>query len=269
MTVRVGLTLPSFVEDPDIPIAVARAAEAAGIDGVFAYDHLWRGDPPRRRPALECFTLLGAVGAETSRVSIGSLVARATLRPPATLAHAFTTLRRIAGSRVIAGIGSGDSQSRAENEAFGLRFGTMAERVAALHDAVRAVRADAHEIWVGGRAAQVREIVAIADGWNAWGANPGAYAAEVELVRELAPNAVVTWGGLVALGADDHAARDKANGRSASAGTLVGSPASVAQLLQPYVELGARWLVLGPIDSSELANAQLVGAVAERLRQEQ
>ena len=66
VSVRVGLTLPSFVEDPEIPIAVARAAEAAGLDAVFVFDHLWRGDPPNRRPALECFALLGAVAAETS-----------------------------------------------------------------------------------------------------------------------------------------------------------------------------------------------------------
>ena len=54
MTVHVGVTLPSFVDDPEIPIAVAHAAEAAGLDGVFVYDHLWRGDPSNRRPALEC-----------------------------------------------------------------------------------------------------------------------------------------------------------------------------------------------------------------------
>ena len=81
VSVRVGLTLPSFVDDPEIPIAVARAAEAAGLDGVFVFDHLWRGDPPNRRPALECFALLGAVAAETSRIHVGTLVARATLRP--------------------------------------------------------------------------------------------------------------------------------------------------------------------------------------------
>ena len=68
VSVRVGLTLPSFVEDPEIPIAVARAAEAAGLDAVFVFDHLWRGDPPKRRPALECFALLGAVAAETTRI---------------------------------------------------------------------------------------------------------------------------------------------------------------------------------------------------------
>ena len=41
---KVGLTLPSFVEDPEIPIRVAREAEAAGVDGVFVYDHLFRLD---------------------------------------------------------------------------------------------------------------------------------------------------------------------------------------------------------------------------------
>ena len=61
MTVKVGVTLPSFVDDPEILIRVAMAAEQAELDGVFVYDHLWRGDPPNRRPALECFSMLGAV----------------------------------------------------------------------------------------------------------------------------------------------------------------------------------------------------------------
>ena len=74
--VRVGITLPSFRDDPEIPIAVAVAAEEAGVDGVFAYDHLFRiAADGHLRPALECTTLLGAVAAETSRVALGTLVA--------------------------------------------------------------------------------------------------------------------------------------------------------------------------------------------------
>src|SRR5262245_33607766 len=167
--VKVGMTLPSFVDDPETPIAVARAAEEAGLDAVFVYDHLWRGNPPNRRPALECFALLGAIAVETTRIQVGTLVARATLRPAATLANAFFTAQRVSGGRLIAGIGSGDSESRAENEAFGLPFGTMGDRVAALHDAVRAANDGDFPVWVGGRAAQVREIVPLADGWNGWG----------------------------------------------------------------------------------------------------
>ena len=40
--VRVGLTLPSFQTEPDKVLVVARAAEDAGLDGVFLFDHLFR-----------------------------------------------------------------------------------------------------------------------------------------------------------------------------------------------------------------------------------
>ena len=57
---KIGLTLPSFVTDPDVPLVVARAAEAAGLDGVFVYDHLFRRAPsgvrrPRRFPKSRRF----------------------------------------------------------------------------------------------------------------------------------------------------------------------------------------------------------------------
>jgi alkanesulfonate monooxygenase SsuD/methylene tetrahydromethanopterin reductase-like flavin-dependent oxidoreductase (luciferase family) len=265
--VRVGLTLPSFVEDPEIPIAVARAAEAAGLDAVFVFDHLWRGAEPNRRPALECFALLGAVAAETTRVQVGPLVARATLRPPATLANCLRTAQRVSGGRLIAAIGAGDSESRAENEAFGLPFGTMEERVAALHDAVRAASDGDFPVWVGGHAAQVREVVAVADGWNGWGGPPDEFAGDVALVREVAPDATMTWGGLVLTGDDEAAAQAKAVGRALSADVLVGGPAHLAEQLRAFVDRGAEWVILGPIDASNPDNAAPLARVRELLQQ--
>jgi alkanesulfonate monooxygenase SsuD/methylene tetrahydromethanopterin reductase-like flavin-dependent oxidoreductase (luciferase family) len=244
--VKIGVTLPSFVDDPEIPISVARAAEEAELDAVFVYDHLWRGDPPDRRPALECFVLLGAVAAETTRIAVGTLVARATLRPPATLANAFDTAQRVSGGRLVAGIGSGDSQSREENEAFGLPFGTMADRVAALHDAVRAVQGRGFPVWVGGHAAQVREVVAVADGWNGWGRSPERFAAEAALVRDLAPAATITWGGL-------------ARPHDEGVGGLTGR-------LGAYAQAGAEWLIVAPVDAWNPANAALLGEVRTELR---
>jgi hypothetical protein len=241
VTIHLGLALPSFVEDPEIPIEVARAAEAAELDGVFVYDHLWRGDPPNRRPALECFALLGAVAAETTRLHVGTLVARASLRPPATLANSFATAQRVSSGRVIAGIGSGDSQSRGELEAFGIEFGSMADRVNALHDAVRAAAGNGFPVWVGGRAVQVREIVTIADGWNSWDTDADAFAAQGAQIRELSPDATLTWGGL-------------ARPREEGAGPL-------ADRLWPYIEAGATWIIIGPIDSSDPANADVLGQV--------
>jgi len=80
----------------------------------------------------------------------------------------------VSGGRLIAGIGAGDSQSRAENEAYGLEFGTLIDRVTSLHDAVRAASGNGYPVWVGGHVAQVREIVAVADGWNFVGHRPRA-----------------------------------------------------------------------------------------------
>ena len=73
---RVGVTLPQFRHDAEAAIAVARRAEAVGIDGVFVFDHLWPLGQ-RMRPALHSLTLLGALAAETETVSMGPLVARA------------------------------------------------------------------------------------------------------------------------------------------------------------------------------------------------
>ncbi|HEX5096017.1 MAG TPA: LLM class flavin-dependent oxidoreductase [Acidimicrobiia bacterium] len=245
MTLKVAVTLPSFVEDPEIPLAIARAAEDVELDAVFVYDHLWRGDPPNRRPALECFALLGAVAAETERVGVGTLVARATLRPPATLCNAFATVQRISNGRLLAAIGAGDSQSRAENEAFGLDFGTMAERIDALHGAVRATRGHGYPVWVGGIAAPVREIVTIADGWNRWGGTPEEFVAEAKLVREVAPDAVLTWGGL---------AKPREEGVDA-----------LAARLTPFVDAGAKWIIIGPVDSSNPENVPVLGELRARL----
>jgi alkanesulfonate monooxygenase SsuD/methylene tetrahydromethanopterin reductase-like flavin-dependent oxidoreductase (luciferase family) len=244
---KIGLTLPSFVEDPEIPIRVARAAEDAELDAVFVFDHLWRGEPPNRRPALECFTLLGAVAAETTNIRVGTLVARATLRPSATLANAFATAHRVSNGRLLAAIGSGDSQSRSENEAFGLDFGTMAQRIDALHNAVRAASGRGFPVWVGGHAKQVREVVAVADGWNGWGGEPDEFAAQAAMVREIAPTATLTWGGL---------ARPRQEGAD-----------GLANRVRPYAEHGAEWLIIGPIDSSNAENAGVLGEVRDRLRQ--
>ena len=127
--VRLGLTLPSFREEVEPLLEVAAAAEAAGLDGVFAYDHLFRyGADGEVRPALEFTATLGALAASTEGITIGSLVARATLRPPAVLANTFDTARRIAGDRVVAGIGAGDAESRDEMETFGYPFGTESSR---------------------------------------------------------------------------------------------------------------------------------------------
>ncbi len=272
---KVGITLPSFRDDPEIPIAVAVAAEAAGVDGVFAYDHLFRvAADGTKRPALECTTLLGAVAAETSEVALGTLVVRTTLRPPATLGVALDTVQRVSGGRLLAAIGAGDSESRAENESYGLGFGTQAERIASLDATVTELADRGYPVWVGGSAAHIGALAARSDGWNRWGADPTTFASEAEQVRGLAAAAgrdpdelTFSWGGLVVLGVTDEQADAKAERLGAGSGVIVGGPQRVAEGLRTYAELGAEWVIIGPIDSSDPENATRLGElVAPALR---
>jgi alkanesulfonate monooxygenase SsuD/methylene tetrahydromethanopterin reductase-like flavin-dependent oxidoreductase (luciferase family) len=259
--VKLGLTLPSFVEDPEIPLVVARAADAAGLDGVFVYDHLFRLEGGTRRPALEGVSLLGAVAAATSKVAVGSLVFRAWLRPPASLAAAIATAVRIAPGRTIAAIGAGDSQSREENESFGLGFGTMQDRVEALRAAVMAAQDAGARLWVGGHAKSVREVAAVqAHGWNAWGGDVDQFASQVEETRAMGarPDFECTWGGLLVLAEDDARARAKAERLGASDQVIVGGPATVAAALARYGAVGADWVIVAPLDSRDPENVHLL-----------
>lgn len=265
---RLALTLPSFVEDPEIPLAVARAAEASGLHGVFVYDHLFRlTESGNMRPALECGALLGAVATETRRISVGTLVARATLRPPAVLAGMLDTALRIAGPRLLVGLGAGDEQSRPEMETFGFAFGSEMDRVMALRRTLRAVRDRGYPIWVGGRARHIGLVTAEgADGWNRWGASASTFARELDEVRSLverlgrAPAAFTpSWGGLILLAENEQAVVAKRERFNPGPNVLVGGPERVAEGLRAYLDAGARWLTVGAIDSSDPENATILG----------
>lgn len=281
--VRVGLTLPSFQSDPERVLTVARAAEDAGLDGVFLFDHLFRqrGDAAdaERRPALELLTMTAAVAAATERIMVGTLVARATLRPPGTTRAAFDTLARIAPGRIIAGLGGGDDDSLAEDTAFGVLppgadYG--AHRIARLEATVEALVQREYPVWVAGRSpAALRLAAARADGWNHWGSERPAFAAAVDRLRSEVAKAdrdpdtfTYTWGGLAVLAPTPAEAQAKwerlGGGRS---GIVHGTPAEVAEQISGYAAAGADWVILGPIDSSNPDNAALLGAVVRLLEQ--
>lgn len=87
----------------------AVAAEEAGFDSVFVSDHLqpWQHDGGHAPAALPW---LGAVGARTSRVLLGTSVLTPTFRyHPGVVAHAFGTLGSLYPGRMILGVGTGES----------------------------------------------------------------------------------------------------------------------------------------------------------------
>ncbi len=281
--VRVGLTLPSFQSDPARVLDVARAAQDAGLDGVFLFDHLFRqrGDAAdaQRRPALEMLTMAAAVAAATERLAVGTLVARATLRPPGTLRAAVDTLERIAPGRIIAGLGGGDDESIAEDTAFGVLPADLedfgAYRLDRLTEAVGALSGRAYPVWVAGVSpAAVRLAAERADGWNRWGGGPASFATASERVRAAVANAgrdpgafTCTWGGLAVLaGTPDEATAKRDRLRGDRPGVVWGAPAQVADQIAAYADAGAAWVIVGPIDSADPANAALLGEAAGLLR---
>jgi alkanesulfonate monooxygenase SsuD/methylene tetrahydromethanopterin reductase-like flavin-dependent oxidoreductase (luciferase family) len=151
----------------------------------------------------------------------------------------------VSGGRVIAGLGAGDSQSRAENEAYGLEFGTLDDRLAQLRAAVVATRARGLPVWVGGAVRRVGAIAALADGWNAWGLGPEELAPEIAELREAAPGAAVTWGGV---------ARPREEGAAA-----------LADRLARYAELGCTWAVVACADPLDPVNAEVIADARRRL----
>ena len=233
---------------------------------MFVFDHLFRTGPRGLRPAIEAFTLLGAIAAETERVAIGPFVARATLRPAATLAHLFDTVQKVSHGRLIAAVGAGDTQSKLENETFGLPFGSVEDRLASLDESVAAAIGRGYPVWVGGHSAAVRALAAGADGWNRWGGTPERFGECCVHVRSLVSarsgptaRACSRGEGSWSLGEDEAAAQRKRDRLDPPPGVIVGGPERVAEQLRAYVAAGAEWIIAGPVDSSDPENPALFG----------
>jgi alkanesulfonate monooxygenase SsuD/methylene tetrahydromethanopterin reductase-like flavin-dependent oxidoreductase (luciferase family) len=92
----------------DTTLALAQAAEQAGLDSVWMPDHFLAPfhDPAEGVPVLECFVTLAALAARTSRIRLGPLVAGVPFRNPALLAKMAATLDVVSHGRCIVGLGA-------------------------------------------------------------------------------------------------------------------------------------------------------------------
>jgi alkanesulfonate monooxygenase SsuD/methylene tetrahydromethanopterin reductase-like flavin-dependent oxidoreductase (luciferase family) len=269
---KLGVTLPQFSGDPERFAEGAHAAEDHGLDSVWVFDHLWPLTGGKERPAYDGWTSLAWLATETSRIEIGTLVTRSSLRHPAVLGKMAATVGHIAQGRVTVAIGSGDEKSRAENEFFGIPYFEADDRIDQLRSTVETVLNYLHRerfsltddfvsvkdlpvspdaspppsVWIGGRSDDTLEIAAaLADGWNGWAGTPERFAQDAGNVLEMAGERQLelSWGGLLVLRATDAEAEAALEGRSAR-GMIVGGPATVARKLRGYVEAGARHLIL-------------------------
>jgi len=127
--------------------AGAIAAEQAGFDGVWTYDHL-AGSVHRESHVLECWTILSAIAAVTSRVAIGSMVLNVANRDAGTLAVMAATLQEVSDGRVLLGIGAGGGRDLPyAHEQYALGREVPEDRVRRAN--VEAAIATLRDVWTG------------------------------------------------------------------------------------------------------------------------
>jgi alkanesulfonate monooxygenase SsuD/methylene tetrahydromethanopterin reductase-like flavin-dependent oxidoreductase (luciferase family) len=137
--VRFGAQLWSQATDWPGFLAAALAAEEAGWDSVWTWDHLLAIFGPWEQPVFEGWLAMGAVAARTSRVRVGLMVGANTFRNPGLTAKATLTVDHISGGR--AWLGLGGAWNGIEHAANGLDFGRgFGERLDRLDEAVEVMR---------------------------------------------------------------------------------------------------------------------------------
>jgi alkanesulfonate monooxygenase SsuD/methylene tetrahydromethanopterin reductase-like flavin-dependent oxidoreductase (luciferase family) len=294
---KLGLVLPLFTDDARGVLDFARHAEELGYDGVFAFDHFFPPGTSPARPSLEAFTTLSAVAASTERLAVGTLVARAVIRPAGLLAKMAASIDTASGGRMILAIGSGDSVDEPEHRAFGLPRPGLKERRAILEETVRAVQAlfdgetwpggehvpplqgplappprpGGPPVWIGGRSPSVVEMAArLADGWNAWGAPLEEFADKTRTLHETAGSRSVeaTWAGVALVGEDDEDARALLEARRVKSpiesNLWNGSADAFAEHLRALEEAGATWAIVQPSGPPDRIDVIASKAVAGR-----
>jgi alkanesulfonate monooxygenase SsuD/methylene tetrahydromethanopterin reductase-like flavin-dependent oxidoreductase (luciferase family) len=128
--------------------AAALAAEEAGFDGLWTWDHLRDPDGGGGPGVPEAWTALTALAEVTRRVSLGPLVLNVANRPPGVLANMAATLQTVSGGRLLLGLGAGGNRRTpyaAEQAAIGQSVEPDPVRAQRVVDAIALMR----RLWSG------------------------------------------------------------------------------------------------------------------------
>jgi alkanesulfonate monooxygenase SsuD/methylene tetrahydromethanopterin reductase-like flavin-dependent oxidoreductase (luciferase family) len=126
-----ALYLPPFGEfaDPHVMVDLAVAAEEAGWDGIFLWDHMWR-PPSDQSDIADTWIILAAIAAVTEHLRLGPTITPLSRRRPQKVAREAVTLDHLSDGRLTLGVGLGVNTG-GELERFGecAEEGIQAERL--------------------------------------------------------------------------------------------------------------------------------------------
>jgi probable F420-dependent oxidoreductase len=179
---RIGAAIPPYGPTYDDVRRAALAAEAAGADSLWTWDHFFQSgaaeDPGG--PNLECMTVLAALADATGRASIGALVACNSYRNPDLHADMARTIDHASEGRFVLGIGAGWYEP--DYAQYGYPFGSARERVEALASDLPRLRSRLRRLTPGpvrghlplliaggGERLLLRLVAEHADLWNCYG----------------------------------------------------------------------------------------------------
>jgi alkanesulfonate monooxygenase SsuD/methylene tetrahydromethanopterin reductase-like flavin-dependent oxidoreductase (luciferase family) len=140
--VHVDVLFDPFGAHWDDVLRGALAAEQAGIDGVWLYDHL-AGSVHGESRVLECWTTLTALAVSVPRLMFGPMVLNVANRDAGTLAVMAATFQEVSGGRLLLGVGAGGGANTSyarEQWALGRDVGPDPVRRAAVESTITLLR---------------------------------------------------------------------------------------------------------------------------------
>ena len=148
MTVQFGVFVPQGwrmdlveIDDPaekyEAMTRVARAADEAGYDSIWVYDHFHTVPTPELETTFECWTITAGLARDTRRVKVGQMVTCNGYRNPALLAKIASTVDVMSHGRLLCGLGAGWYEH--EWRAYGYGFPEVPERMGRFREACEIV----------------------------------------------------------------------------------------------------------------------------------
>jgi len=157
-----GVMVPQIKRSWPEARAAAVEFEAMGFDSLWVNDHLYGPQSPQI-PILEAWSLIGALAAATSTVTLGTLVTPMGMRNVAHLGKVIATLDHISGGRIIPGFGAGWMPR--EYTDFGVPYLETKERLGQLREGLELLRRmwspDEDEVTFEGKYFQTENVVTL------------------------------------------------------------------------------------------------------------